>query len=552
LSPLDDKHNCGVALIAQGRWADAALALRAALERDPAYTLAREHLAFALESLGDDEQALEQYELAIPNSERPARLLRRMALIQTKFGRIAKAVELLERARVIAPDSADILSDLGHTRCSLGDVSIALGLLSQAVKLDPNSLTSWSRLLHTSMYGSSRSPEEIFHLHVQAGAAVSPALPESPANPTVRTRASDRIRVAYLSPDFCGHSVMAQIEPVLRLHDRSRFDVICYSDTRRPDDTTLRLQRMNLTWRETASTSDQALVEQIRADEIDILFDLAGHTGQGRLRVLASRPAAIQISAFGFPNTTGLRAVDYRITDSFTDPPSCSDRLYTEKLLRLDPCFFCYQPPCEVEIALPATPLTDRFIFCSFNALPKISDQVIDLWAAILMKAPGAQLMLKALEFAEPEAGSRLLAKFAVRGVPSERIIVLPPSADRAMHLGLYNLADCALDTFPYSGTITSCEALWMGIPVVSMPGQAHVSRVTGSVLAATGLPELIAGSPETYVDLAVREASRGKRPIVQRRTVRETMSHSDLMDCEKYVRKLEGAYQSVTPRAPG
>jgi predicted O-linked N-acetylglucosamine transferase (SPINDLY family) len=527
------------------------LSLRASLELDETFTLAREHLAFALENSGQYEQALKQYELAVPNSERPARLLRRMALIHTRFGRIAKAVDLLERARAIAPDSAEILSDLGHARASLGDVSIALDLLSQAVKHNPNSLVTWSRLLHTSMYESSRSADEIFQLHVQAGSAVSPALPAT----AVRARASDRIRVAYLSPDFCGHSVMAQIEPVLRLHDRSRFEVICYSDTRRRDETTLRLQRMNLVWRETASTSDRALVEQIQADRIDILVDLAGHTGRGRLGVLASRPAAIQISAFGYPNTTGLSAVDYRITDSFTDPPGCADRLYTEKLLRLDPCFFCYQPPCKVEISLAGTPPTDRFLFCSFNALPKISIQVIDLWAAILKKVPDAQLMLKALEFAEPEAESRILARFAERGVPPERILVLPPLAERAAHLGLYNLADCALDTFPYSGTITSCEALWMGIPVVSMPGEAHVSRVTGSILAAAGLPELIAESPEAYVDLAVRQALRGKRSLAERSSLRETMRQSDLMACEKYVRKLEAAYESgngLTPRAPG
>ncbi len=469
-----------------------------------------------------------------------------MAILHTHFGHVAKAVELLQQANNLGPGSPDILSDLGHALCSFGDVTEALDAFHASVEIDPANLTTWSRLLLTAHYLPSLSRKDIFALHVRAGTAISPAGVQPVRPSRKRARSETRVRIAYLSADFFGQSVMAQIEPVLKHHDRTKFKVTCYSDARRQDAATDRIKTYDLHWHETASLTADALSELIRSDEIDILVDLAGHTGEGRLRVLASSPAPIQISSFGYPDTTGLNTVDYRITDSFTDPPGDADQFYTEKLLRIDPCFFCYQPACETGLPEFPLPRTDHFVFCSFNALPKISSTVVQLWASILTQAPDAALLLKALEFIEPEARSRLTAKFEVFGIAPERIQIIPPLADRLHHLALYQVADMALDTFPYSGTITTCEALWMGVPVVTLPGETHVSRVTGAILHTIGRPEWVATSPEEYVAIAIREYGRGKRSLLRRNNLRRQVSDSPLMCQPEYVRKLENAYHSI------
>ena len=530
-------HNLGVVLLGQGKWKDAVARFRSALGINPCFSDALELLAFALEQDGDYSEAVDCYTRALPNSKRPARLLRRMAGMCGNLGQVSKAAELLERALVLEPGSSEIQTELASCLCSLGDLPAAIAGFGRAADLDPQNLVAWGQLFMALMYSDGSTPEEIFSEHVRMAASlqVSQHRPNAPA---VLSERQDRLRVGYLSPDFRAHSVTTIVEPILRHHDRSRFDITCFCDSRRADGVTKRLHALNPDWNDTADLSDEALTEMIYQERIDILIDLVGHAGGGRMRVLAAHPARVQLTAFGYPNTTGLDSVEYRLSDSYCDPPGRTERLHTEQLVRLDPCFLCFELPQSV--AIPEELSGRPFTFCSFNARPKISEPVIDLWSRVLNAVPHANLMLKSLEFADPVVRARLLARFERNGIAVARIRLIPPVPDRAAHLALYHQADLALDTFPYSGTITTLEALSMGVPVVTWPGWTHVERVSASILNSIGANEWIASCPEEYVQIAIDAAREGQRCPTERTRLRARIEASPIFQHRDYVRSFE------------
>jgi protein O-GlcNAc transferase len=289
---------------------------------------------------------------------------------------------------------------------------------------------------------------------------------------------------------------------------------------------------------------------QIRADRIDILVDLAGHTAGNRLGVFARRPAPIQVSYIGYPNTTGLARMDYRITDARADPPSAGDGHYTERLYRLPRCFLAYQPPAESPSVaerpmLAAGPTT----FGSFNALPKLSPHALAAWAAILAAVPDARLVLKSAPFADDATRARYRDIFAAHDIAVARVDLLPNIPDRGGHLALYNLVDIALDTFPFNGTTTTCEALWMGVPVIALNGDRHVARTGASLLGAVGLGDLVANSVTDYVALARELAGQPQRVAAVSRSLRERMQGSPLCDARGLARALEAAFRDMWQR---
>ncbi len=250
------------------------------------------------------------------------------------------------------------------------------------------------------------------------------------------------------------------------------------------------------------SLTDEPVAQMVRADGIDILVDLSGHTGGNRLLVFARKPAPIQVTYLAYPNTTGMNAIDYRFTDALADPPGMTDHLNAEKLWRLPACNWCFQPP---DNAPEIRPREDGPIaFGCFNAFSKINAKLTAIWSDLLKRVPSSRLLLKSTGAGEASSRQRLTGQFAGHGIPEERIEMLGWTADARTHLELYHRIDVALDTYPYHGTTTTCEALWMGVPVVTMAGQTHVSRVGVSLLSNVGLAELIAQSPEEYVSIAV------------------------------------------------
>jgi predicted O-linked N-acetylglucosamine transferase (SPINDLY family) len=357
-----------------------------------------------------------------------------------------------------------------------------------------------------------------------------------------------RLRIGYVSPDLRNHSVAFFIEPILMSHSKEHFEIYCYSDVSSPDEVTHRIQKHANHWRSIVGISDEKVAELIRRERIDILIDLAGHTGGvNRILLFARKPSPVQISWIGYPSTTGLSTIDYKIVDDLTDPDGKTDQYYTEKLIRLPETFLCYLPDknCPDVAALPA--LYKSFItFGSFNNFPKIGQQVILLWTEILKKVPNSHLIIKSLSFYDQTVISYIRNLFLDQGIEAERIELLQPFPSLREHLALYNRIDIGLDTFPYNGTTTTCEALYMGVPVITLAGNTHVSRVGVSLLSTVGLPELIAQTPEEYVAKAVNLAKDIEKLKSLRISLRGMMSRSPLTDAKKFTHHLEKAYQKM------
>jgi protein O-GlcNAc transferase len=300
-------------------------------------------------------------------------------------------------------------------------------------------------------------------------------------------------------------------------------------------------------WCDIRAMSDDEAAALIRQDKIDILIDLAGHTMGNRLPVFGRKPAPLQMTYLGYANTTGLRAIDYRITDSLSDPPGMTDAHYTEKLLRLDPPFLCYQPPEQTPPVADPPMLSNGFVrFGSFNNATKIREETIALWSRVLAALPDARLLLKARALGDAGARRRIFQGFAAHGIDAPRVELIEAGMSLADHLDTYRTMDIALDTFPYNGTTTTCEAMWMGVPVVSRVGGTHVSRVGLSLLSSVGHPELAVETDDAFVATAVDLAS-GPRPLTDlRRSLRDQLRASPLCQARGFSPRFELALRDA------
>jgi predicted O-linked N-acetylglucosamine transferase (SPINDLY family) len=358
-----------------------------------------------------------------------------------------------------------------------------------------------------------------------------------------------RLKVGYVSPDFRQHSVAYFLEPLLRSHDRKVIEVFCYAEVGWPDTVTERFKQLADHWVTTVGMSDDATAERIRRDGIDILVDLAGHTSKNRLPVFARKPAPVQVTWLGYPNTTGLTAIDYRFVDAVTDPEGETEALASETLVRLPGGFLCYGGPDDAPAPGPVPSLTTGTVtFGSFNNPAKLSAATLDAWADVLARLPQARLLLKGKPFADPATRALYLDRLAKRGVAVERIELVAWLPEEG-HLALYNRIDIALDPFPYNGTTTTCEALWMGVPVITLRGDRHASRVGASLLTQTRLTDLIADSVEAYVETAVALAGDPARLSELRQSLRPRMAASPLCDAPAFADKIEHAYRTIWQR---
>jgi len=402
----------------------------------------------------------------------------------------------------------------------------------------------FSGLLMFSHYAARPDAGVLFRLHRQYGermaATVTPAVHETRTADPMR-----RLRVGYVSADLRLHSVTDFLEPLIVSHDRSAFEVHCYYTQTRVDAVTERLRRAADAWHPADGLEPGSLAQRIAADGIDVLVDLAGHTNLNNLPVFARRPAPVQITWLGYPDTTGLATMDYRITDGIADPQPRADTLHSERLLRIEPPFVCYRPP-------PDSPPAGRpqrgaqVVFGSFNMFSKVNEPLIELWSRILDAVPGSRLLVKSSLFKQRETLARARAAFARHGIGAGRLDIRPWAASRDEHLPVYNEVDIALDTFPYNGTTTTCEALWMGVPVVTLAGDVHMSRVGATLLTAVGLESLVAAEAEQYVEFAVRLGRDPEHRAALSGSMRERMTRSPLLDHAGFARRIESAYRAA------
>jgi predicted O-linked N-acetylglucosamine transferase (SPINDLY family) len=355
--------------------------------------------------------------------------------------------------------------------------------------------------------------------------------------------ADRHLRVGYVSPDFSQNPVGRFMLPLLANHDHKEFEIFCYSDIRRPDAMTERLRACADVWRPSAGVSDERLIETIRADQIDILVDLSLHTRDNRLLVFAHKPAPVQVTYLAYCSTTGLEAMDYRLTDPYMDPPGRDDDCYSETSVRLPHCFWCYQPIVEqLEVSELPGLRNGCITFGCFNNYSKVSPLSFSNWCRLLKQIPGSRLVL----FADPgEHRQRAWEQFEKEGLDPTRLW-FSPFLPAEQYLRQYQQIDIALDPFPYGGGTTTFDALWMGVPVVSLAGDTAVSRAGFSILSNLGLPQLVTTNWDDYITIATQLAKDLPRLGELRSTMRQRMQDSPLMDAPRFARNVEAAFRQM------
>jgi protein O-GlcNAc transferase len=567
-------HLLGALRQQQGRPAEALGLLEKARRSNPRSAPTLMCLGLALGALGRREEAETALRESLRLDPRSHEAWVNLGTLLTAAGRLTEAIEAIRRGVELKPDYAQGWTALGTTVQLAGRGGEGIGYHTRALELEPGHPTAYfaraqalfschrpeealadfeahlarypehiqarSYRLMLLNYRDDLSREQVFAEHLTYGqtveVAMAPTTPSETQNPEPKTQNSERhappaaarrLRVAFLSPDLRTHSVAFFLEPLLAHLDRAQFETFLYHDHFTVDPMSERLRRHASHWRHVVGQADEIVEAQLRADAPDILIDLTGHTGMNRLPLFARRIAPVQISYLGYPNTTGLRAMDYRLTDAWADPVGETDRFHTEKLVRFAPTAWCFTPPEDAPSPAPPPSQSGALTFGSFNALSKLSDHTLRLWREVLAAVPHARLAIKSYGLETDRWQQRL----SQAGIALDRVSLLQPKPGIAEHLACYAQIDIALDPFPYHGTTTTCEALWMGVPVVTLAGDRHAARVGVSLLHAVGHPEWIAQSDAEYVAKAVALAADPARLTAMRATLRAEMSRSPLLD---------------------
>ncbi|MGH7244542.1 MAG: tetratricopeptide repeat protein [Phycisphaerales bacterium] len=429
--------------------------------------------------------------------------------------------------------------------CDLaGDLDEMVRVLLLAIEKAPSDAAIHSALLLplTRLHGV--DPRIVFNHHVRMGQLLTEMVSSVPV-PHLNVPDPERpLHIAYCSQDFRNRSAGHFIEPIIANHDKSQFKVTLYHNVISEDELTARLRKHAYRYIDTHQIDDKKMSELIRAERVDILIDLSGHTGMGRIVPFALKPAPLQYTYMGYPNTTGLPTMDFRIVDAFTDPPG-SDYLATETLVRMEGCFLCYTPPPHAGNVAPVPSVKNGYVtFGSFNTHTKISNHVLAVWAKLLKEVPNSRLFLKSMALAVPATRERIYTYFGTMGIDRSRIDLEGETKGKSEHMQMYSRVDIGLDTWPYNGTTTTVEAMFMGVPVVTIAGKSHVSRVGVSLLSNIGLPEFIAADETDYLAKCVALAADEPRRIELRAKLREMVTGSVLCDHAGFTKRLEAHYR--------
>lgn len=543
-------NNLAVVLRNQGRLEEAEHAYREALSLDPNLLEAQVNLGVLRNDAVRLASAVTYLEQELKRNPRSTFANMFLGLALQTLGRYDEAHPYLETALELEPTNLDARTNLGNNLIFQADVESALTCYREVLAIRPHSGAYLSYLLYVHN-APGMSPAEIFEKHLDWAKHHADPLRDATVPHKNSPDLQRKLKIGYVSSDFCRHSVSYFIEPVIRRHDRSSFDVYCYSNVVEPDTVTERLKTIpDIHWREIRIKTHEEVAELIRDDGIDILVDLIGHTNGCRLQVFARKPAPVQVTYLGYPDTTGLSTIDYRITDAYADPIGLTDQYHTEKLVRMPRSFLTYLPLANApDVAPPPFEKKGYITFGSFNNLPKMNRKVLELWAKILHAVPDSRLILKSITFKSARAKVRFVEILAELGIPEERVDLVAFIPDVASHLDLYREVDIGLDPFPYNGTTTTCEAMWMGVPVITLAGVTHVARVGVSLLTNVRLESLIARDEDEYLNLAKALAGDRARVRQLRYAMRDMIRSSPLADADGFTRELEAAYRSMWTR---
>ncbi|HVU15781.1 MAG TPA: tetratricopeptide repeat protein [Candidatus Didemnitutus sp.] len=448
-----------------------------------------------------------------------------LALLETP-GRLDEAFNCLERAVTADPMSLEARSSRALALLHTYRQEDAAAEYETAVLLDPNNTRVLSARAMLSNYLAGRDRQSIFHLHEEFGRRFD----HVPVEFTSGRDGPRRLRVGIISPDLRAHPVATFLEPILRHLDRKDFEVVLFPNDARVDATSERLKSCASAWQPIHALGDDAAEQLVRRAAPDILVDLAGHSSGNRLPLFARRLAPVQVTYLGYPNTTGLAAMDFRLSDEHADPTGDADGLATEKIVRFAPTAWSFLPAADAP-AVASRPSGAPVVFGSFNNFTKVTDEMLQTWSRILSAVPGSKLVLKSRYFDEPMVIAAVRKRLRTSGLSDDRVTLVAPCASTREHLAAYAQIDVALDTFPYHGTTTTCEALWMGVPVVSLAGDRHAARVGCSLLNAVEHPEWIATDVDGYVTRAIELGRDESLRAKMRGNLRNEMSASALLD---------------------
>jgi protein O-GlcNAc transferase len=539
-------HNClGNALLQSGAIEEAAVCYRRALELNPQYVLAHNGLGSALLHQGQAEAAAGSFRRALELNPDYMQAHHNLGAACQTLNELDEAVACFHRALALR-ESAESLYNLGSTLKDQGRLAEAVACFRRALTLKPEAAAVHSNLVYTLLFCPEVDALSLAEEHRRWNRQHAEPLTAASVPPANDPSPERRLRVGYVSPDLRAHVVGRNLLPLLAAHDHQQFEIFCYADVPQPDAVSRQLQAAADVWRPTVNLSHAELARQIRDDRIDILVDLTLHMENNRLLTFALRPAPVQVTWAGYPGTTGLSAIDYRLTDPNLDPPGLDDAHYAEQSIRLPDSFWCYAPEPDDPVPNPLPALAQGVVtFGCLSNFCKLNDEVLRVWARVLHEVAGARLLLLA------PAGShrqRVRERLAVEGVSPERV-AFEPVRPREEYLALYHRIDLGLDPFPYNGHSTSLDSLWMGVPVVTLPGRTVVGRAGVSQLRTLGLPELIARDVDHYVRLAVELAHDLPRLAGLRAGLRARMCGSPLMDAARFARGVEAAYRQMWRR---
>jgi predicted O-linked N-acetylglucosamine transferase (SPINDLY family) len=569
------RNNFGYLLILRRQLPRAIEELKEAVRLKPVYPQAHHNLALAYTGLSQIDNALASYKSALEQEPRMPDTwealgrvlldLRKYSSAVTAFSRslalrptaqiciflgiayagledLDNAIAATRKAVAIDPKSADAHSALGGELKWAGQLEAAIAEFRIALQHNPRHHAAHSNIVYTMLSQDGPTPDEILAAHVEWARQQTGHI--TPMRRPRNQRLPDRkLRVGYISPNFRRQAVCAFVLPIIEHHDRSQIEIYCYSDLEVPDDYTRRIQAWANQWRETSQLSDEQLAKQIREDRVDILVELTGHIGKGRLGALVYRPAPVQVSYIGYQGTTGVAAVDYVLTDDWADPAG-AEKNYIEKPFRLPQSFFVYDPPKDAPLVGPLPVKANGYItFGCLNAVNKATPRAIALWSAVMSQVRGSKMML--LTTRCEETNTRLLAGFAAGGISADRIELVQRVGPDGYYRR-YNSIDIALDPVPFNGHTTTCDAAWMGCPTVTLSGQIYAHRFGGSVMRNLDLADLVTESPEACITAAVALAKDLERLANLRSSLRFVMQKSLITNGPGFTRNLEQAYRQM------
>ncbi|MGA2441807.1 MAG: tetratricopeptide repeat protein [Tepidisphaeraceae bacterium] len=535
--------NLGNALKDNGSWHEAIASYRQAIRVKPDLAEAHCNLGNLLKEIGQLDEAVAACRQAIRLKPDFAEAHGNLGNALRSMGQLDEAVAACRQAIRLKPEFAEAHGNLGNALWGMGQLDEAIASFRQAVRLKPDYAKAHSNLIYTLHFHPGYDARMIYEEHRRWNQQHAEPLKKF-IQPHLNNRDPERaLRIGYVSPDLRDHPVGRFLVSLLAAHDPDRFEVFCYSDVRHPDRLTGLLRGHARQWRNTLGLTDERAAQLIREDQIDVLVDLTMHTAENRMLLFARKPAPVQVSYLAYCSTTGLETMDYRLTDPHLDPPGMNDAYYSEKSVRLPETDWCYplheQSP---EVAPPPALSAGQVTFGCLNNFCKVSAQTLDLWIKLLRATPKSHLILHAKEGSHRQRVWDLLER---HGIDRRRLkfVGKVPLSEYFMR---YEQIDVGLDPFPYNGGTTTCDALWMGVPVVTLAGRTGVGRAGVSILANIGLPELIAQTPEQYVQIATDLAKDLPRLAELRRTLRARMQASALMDAPRFARNVETAYRQM------